>query len=323
MSSRTALRRERIAQSVLDGALGNLPVVTETLGRRLQEDGVVRAMEAGMQPPVPIEALSAEAAEAVAAMQSIQQDMAPVPSLNWADLQRFFAWLVTYYTSNYMILDDVHQQESSEEWVPRDVRDQAVSSAYQDMVAVRRYVSGVLDPRAADSLLGLQGSTATQPVELRRQMQSAIRRLRNPESHVPPSRIEGLEPDWEPAIRQLERGLVQLDEAVQGLAAESAAARHAQARRDAALAAHRDVVTACGFMLRGMYVLAGKRDLLPTLRSPFSRTNSELVDEDDGLFSDDEPSDEEADETEGDVNQGSEEGELVESSSISESGGAS
>lgn len=276
MSSRTALRRERVAQAVLDGGVGHLSIVAESLAQRLAADGVLQAMETGLQPEVPLESLSDEAAEAVAKMQSLQAQMAPAELPSWISLQQMMMMVLTFYTTQYMVLDDIHQQEAAQDWVPRDARDRAVEAAYKDMVAVRRYVAGVLDERAADSLLGLTGSTATQPVELRRQMQSAIRRLRAPESHVPKPRIEGLEPDWGLAIQQLERGLGTLDGALQELASESAAALQARKRRDAALAAHRDAVTSVRSMLRGLYILAGERDLVDEIRSPFSRRSAGL-----------------------------------------------
>lgn len=296
MSSRTAHRRERIAQAVLDGGIGHLGLVATGLEERLASDGVLQAMEVGMQPEVPLAALSEEAAQAVVKMQSLQTQLEPETLPSWVSLQQLMMWVVTFYTAQYMVLDDVHQQEAAQDWVPRDARDRAVEEAYGDMVAVRRYVAGVLDERAADSLLGLNGSTATQPVELRRQMQSAIRRLRSPGSHVPAPRIEGLEPHWEPAIQQLERGMERLNEALQEVASESAAAVQARKRRDAALAAHRDAVTAARSVLRGLYVLAGERDLVEEIRSPFSRRSTAGNPEEEGDDPFDEPFEDDEDE---------------------------
>ncbi len=304
MSSRTALRRERVAQAVLDGALGHLSLVAESLEQRLAADGVLQAMENGLEPEVPLESLSEEAAQAVATMQRIQQEMAPDEIPSWVSLQRMVMMVVSFYTSQYMALDDIHQQEAAQDWVPRDARDQAVEEAYKDMLAVRRYVAGVLDERAADSLLGLDGRTASQPVELRRQMRSAIRRLRNPDSHVPPPRIEGLEPDWEPAIRQLERGMASLDEALENIASESAAAVQARLRRDAALAAHRDAVTSARFILRGLYTLAGQRDLTEEIRSPFARRSANGDPEEDDDFPFDEPFEDDGEPTINDSSEG-------------------
>lgn len=295
MSSRTALRRERVAQAVLDGALGHLSLVAESLDQRLAADGVLQALDTGLEPEVPLESLSEEAAQAVATMQKIQEQMAPEELPSWTSLQRMVLMVVAFYTSQYMVLDDVHQQEAAQDWVPRDARDKAVEEAYQDMLAVRRYVAGVLDDRAADSLLGLRGSTATQPLELRRQMRSAIRRLRDSESHVPEPRIQGLEPDWEPAIQQLERGMANLEEALKDMASESAAAVQARKRRDAALAAHRDAVTSARFMLRGLYTLAGQRDLTEEIRSPFARRSADGEPEEDDDFPFDEPFEEDDD----------------------------
>lgn len=289
MPSRTALRRDRIAQAVLDGAMGNLSVVAEALTKRLADDGVFQALEAGLQP-LSDQPLSPETAEAVAALQKIQEEMAPVDVPDAAAVQQFLTWLLAFYTSAYLMLDDLHRQEAAETWVPRERRDEAVAAAYRDLVAVRRYVTGVLDERAADSLLDLRGDTPTQPEELRRHMEAAIRRLKNPDSHVPKPRIEGLEPDWAPAIRQLERGLANLETALRGLAAESSAATHARNRRDAALAAHRDMVTGSRSMLRGMYILSGQRNLVDTLRSPFSRRSATIdLEEEDEDFPGDEP----------------------------------
>lgn len=298
MSSRTALRRERVAQAMLDGAAGHLVLVAERLEERLAADGFLQALETGLQPEVPMESLSEEAAQVVATMQGIQQQMSLEELPSWISLQQFMMLVLAFYTTNYMVLDDIHQQEAAQDWVPRDTRDQAVEEAYKDMLAVRRYVTGVLDERAADSLLGMRGPTATQPVELRRQMHSAIRRLRAPETHVPRPRIEGLDPDWGPAIRQLEQGLAKLDEALKGLAAESAAETQARKARDEALRAHRVAVTSSRSILRGLYILAGESDLVDEIRSPFARRSvgGTLAGDDD--FSDEEPFDESFDDDE-------------------------
>lgn len=312
MPSRTAFRRDRIARAVIRGARNNVELVHQSLQSRLEEDGVFEALQPGDEPILE-QALSEDAVEAIATLERAQKSLEPFEFPDWDQVQKAVAWVTAFYTRLYLILDDVHQQEAAEDWVPRDRRDEAVASAYEDLVAVRRYVAGMLDERAANSLLGLTDRTPRQPDELRMQMEMALRRLKDPTSHVPKPRIEGLEPDWEPAIRQLERGLETLDAALENLADEAEAIRQAQALREEALTAHRDMVSGGRAMLRGMYVMAGRRDLAASIRSPFRRrlSDADLDEDDDFPFG--EPPDEEGDEpATNDVPTPGEEGEEVE-----------
>lgn len=317
MPSKTALRRDRIARAVIRGARNNVELVNETLAERLAVDGAFQELQAG-ENLIVSENLSEGTARAVATLEKTQKAMEPFDFPDWAELQQALTWLTAFYTRLYLVVDDVHQQEAAEDWVPRDRRDEAVRSAYDDLVAVRRYVSGVLDERAASSLLGLTDRTPSQPDELRSQMESVLRRLQEPSSHVPTPRIEGLEADWEPAIRQLERGLKNLDEALENLADETKAARHARDRKEAALAAHRDAVTGCRSILRGVYILSGRRDLVDTIRSPFSSRGPIIdLEEEDEDVSVDEPFDPPEAEGEPSVGEAPEEGPESEQEEVS------
>lgn len=280
MASRTALRRDRIARAVLRGARNHVTSVSTELQERLEVFNVPEIQGASGE-------LTPETAQAVATLARMESELQTGEMPDWSELQSFFGWMLAAATRRYLVLDDRLQQTAAENWVPRDRRDQAVEDAFRDMIAVRRYVSGVLDERAANSLLGLDDRTATQPDELRTQMESAIRRLKSPESHVPKPRIEGLEADWESAVRQLERGLENLDTALEELADETLAVTEARREREEALAMHRDAVTSCRSVLRGLYVLAGRRDLTGSLRSPFGRRLSEPNPEADDFNEDD------------------------------------
>ncbi len=301
MPSRTAFRRDRIARAVIRGARNNVELVHRSLQSRLEEDGVFEALQPGEEPIIQ-QALSEDAAAAIATLERAQKSLEPFEFPEWTQVQKAVAWVTAFYTRLYLILDDVHQQEAAQDWVPRDRRDEAVASAYEDLVAVRRYVAGMLDERAASSLLGLTDRTPRQPDELRMQMEAALRRLKDPASHVPEPRIEGLEPDWEPAIRQLERGLENLDAALENLADEAEAIRQARALREQALEAHRDMVSGGRSMLRGLYVMAGRRDLAASIRSPFPRrlSDADLEGGDDFPF-DEPPAEEGADPAADDV----------------------
>lgn len=294
MPSRMVDREHRNAASVVAAGLQHQSTLTEKLTERLTVDGALAALENGesappLVPPPSAEGIATDETDpqgpivsALTQEEGALEVKPPVHVVDLQQLQQLAMWNISFYTKKLLEVDNRLRKEVQQVWVARAARDEAARTAYEQLVAVRQYVSGVLDERAVQSMLDIEGATPTTPFELRNTLQRALDRLQAPDTFVPEPRIDGLEPDWERVVTQLQAVYEPLDQAVQKIEEQEKAARASTREREEMRRLHRDALIGWRGMLQSMAIAAGDRELASDFRLPqFSRPTSGDGTEDD------------------------------------------
>ncbi len=281
MPSRMVDREHRNAASVVAAGLQHQLTLTEKLTERLTVDGALAALESGesappLVPPPSAEGIATDETDPQGPIVSAltqQEEGAlevkpPVHIVDLQQLQQLAMWNISFYTKKLLEVDNRLRKEVQQVWVARAARDEAARTAYEQLVAVRQYVTGVLDERAVQSMLDIEGATPSTPFELRNTLQRALNRLQAPDTFVPEPRIDGLEPEWERVVTQLQAVYEPLDQAVQKMEQEEKAARASSRERAEMRRIHRDALIGWRSMLQGMAIAAGDRELASDFRLP-------------------------------------------------------
>lgn len=197
-------------------------------------------------------------------------------------LQQLAMWNISFYTKKLLEVDNRLRKEVQQVWVAWAARDEAARTAYEQLVAVRQYVTGVLDERAVQSMLDIEGATPSTPFELRNTLRRALDRLQAPDTFVPEPRIDGLEPEWERVVTQLQAVYEPLDQAVQKIEEQEKVARISSREQAEMRRIHRDALIGWRGMLQNMAIGARDRELASNFRLPqFTRPASGDGTEDD------------------------------------------
>lgn len=288
MPTKQVIDLHRIATSVTAGALHNRERITEALIAQLEEDGALEALSNDRLPEPPealVARLTETAGEAVVEARAARLEAAPeaVPDID--GIQRFAAWAISFYAEKMMQLDDLHQQERQQDWVPRAKRDEATEAAYQEYVKVRRMMTAALAPETVASILGLEGETPRNPFVLADKLRFAVQRMSSPETYFPDIQIAGLAQNWPELVQRLSSALTPLDAALQELELETKAAHTALLDKRRAIRRYRAAYRGWTGILRGLYTVAGEAELARRLSPTIARRTSD----EDLLPEDDEP----------------------------------
>ncbi|MEM8962953.1 MAG: hypothetical protein AAGD38_15835 [Acidobacteriota bacterium] len=162
----------------------------------------------------------------------------------------------------------------SDDNVPRRRRDAAVETLRQRLIQVRASMRGSFGS-AADSLLGLDGSTESLPERLLPQARVALDSLRNPAAPFPEPLIAGTVFDPAPLVATLEGPLTELDEAYKALKRYRRREEIDLEFRNEVLAEFDQRLRGATQMLEGLCRLVGKTGLADRIRPTRRRRGSD------------------------------------------------
>lgn len=147
-------------------------------------------------------------------------------------------------------------------------RDRAVQELYEAVVSLRRIVTATQGESMTLSLLGLAGKTPRVADRLAAKARTMVERLRDPDRELPPARCLGFPLDLQRVAAGLEATLVPVEELLAALEVSRVDLNGLLAQRDRELERFRSVRTGLFRVLEGLYVAAGREDLVPNLRRP-------------------------------------------------------
>lgn len=211
------------------------------------------------------EDVSEETREHLDSLEQFQRDVGPVELPDFDHLQRFLLWLTAHYTSRTLTLDNFLRQRGQQGWVARRRREAATQAAYDALVFVRGTVSLALDPRAAASILDLEGETPRSAFQLLTVLPNAIRRMRDPETYFSEVRFQGLVPDWEQLVENLEEALAELKAAHRAWEDDQGHIDDGKMGWRKAMDRYRRVDSGMRHLFKGLALLADEPDLAKAL----------------------------------------------------------
>ena len=170
-------------------------------------------------------------------------------------------WLLAHSTSRTFFLESSYRQRGQQGWVTRRRRETATKAAYDELVKVRATVSLALDPRAAASILDLEGDTPQRTFQLLQVLPRAIRRMRDPATYFPELRVEGLVPEWETMVRNLEKVFKELAEAHNAWVVDRGHIDDGKKKRRRVLERYRRIDSGVRHLFKGLALLADNPEL--------------------------------------------------------------
>lgn len=147
-------------------------------------------------------------------------------------------------------------------------RDRAVGELYDAVVSLRRVLTATHGEAKTLSLLGLTGKTPRVADRLAAKARTMVERLRDPDRELPPARWRGFPLDLPKVAAELEGTLTPVEEVLAALEVSRVDRNGLLAQRDRELERFRGVRTGLFRVLEGLYVAAGREDLVPGLRRP-------------------------------------------------------
>lgn len=231
--------------------------VNGALAKILERDGVLEALadSRDVSGELP-DGVSDETREAFELLAEFQREIGPVELPDFDDLQRFLLWLLAHYTRRSMDLDNTYRQRGQQDWVARRRRETATKAAYDALVMVRGTVSLALDPRAAASILDLEGDTPYRTFGLISVLPNAIRRMRDPKTYFPELQSEALAPDWDSLAGTLEEALEELVDAQDAWVIDKGRIQDGREKRRDVIERYQRLEAAGRHLFKGLALLA-------------------------------------------------------------------
>lgn len=190
---------------------------------------------------------------------------------DFPQLQRVLRRMIETSFERMVAADKAHLDELTNDIAPRLARDKAVSVLRQKLIDIRRIVLGLFGLARSSEIVAVDGATAEQPELLWRQGEHTLSHLRAPDFEMPEASTEGvtfdrlqLADELEPPVRAVRRVIHVLEQE------QRAAAATLQAKKEA-MAEHDVLISACGRILSGFYLLAGRPDLARRIRTSLPR----------------------------------------------------
>jgi hypothetical protein len=184
-------------------------------------------------------------------------------------------------TAAIIAADETHLEEQDDDVDPRRRRDDAAAALNATLVKIREALAGAFGRESIRELVGLQGSTATEPVVLLRQANRVLERLRQLALETRTSRLDGIQVDPGALADQLQPALDNLALAVQDVDAELRETESTLRVKDRTLDAFDAAVAGTGRILTGFDLLGGFSEFAEKIRLTLPARRRRNV-EDDG-----------------------------------------
>lgn len=162
--------------------------------------------------------------------------------------------------------EEEHLKEQHDDLEPRRRRDEAAASLVRTLVVIRQVLAGAFGSDTIPELVGLEGSTASEPVLLLRQANRVLQRLQQPLVDLPATRLDGIQVDFTALSAHLQPALDDLTRAVQALDRELRETETSLRNKDLNLDTFDTAVSGIGRVLVGFDLLAGFRDYADKIR---------------------------------------------------------
>ncbi len=150
------------------------------------------------------------------------------------------------------------------------MRDQAVEAVHQKLVGIRPIVVSLFGLKRAVELVPVDGSTALEPELLWRQAEHTLSRLRAPDLQLPATSTKSVTFDPLQFANELEPLVTALRAAIDAVDLDRRQAEASVEVKRREMADHDLIVRACGRILSGFYLLAGRPDLAERMRTTLS-----------------------------------------------------
>ncbi len=212
--------------------------------------------------------------------------------IDFSGLQRLLHRMAEASFEAMVAADKAHLDELANDIAPRLERDRRVAVVRQKLIDVRRMVQGLFGPARAVEVVAVEGVTARQPEHLWRQSEHTLSRLRAPEFQAPEALTAAVVFDPVQLADELDPMVSALRRTVDAVELERRAAAASLQVKQEAMAEHDLLITACGRILSGFYLLARRPDLAERIRLSLPRkgSSSEEIESSGDQPNDDQPS---------------------------------
>ncbi len=192
-------------------------------------------------------------------------------------LQRVLGRMVEASFERMVAADKAHLDELTNDIAPRIERDKLVAAVRQKLIDVRGIVQGLFGRKRAVEVVAVDGETATQPDLLWRQAEHTLSRLRSPDLRLPAASTAAFAFDPTTLADELDPMVAALEASITTVNLDRRAAATSQQEKKDAIEDHDLLITACGRIVSGFYLLAQRPDLADRIRlalRPKSRTQN-------------------------------------------------
>lgn len=204
-------------------------------------------------------AIATHAEEAAAALTAT---LAPVlgdaeTPVDVVPLQAQFGRLLERRRDVLVRMDEAHLAELGDDVGPRRRRDDAAQRLSQQVVAIRQTLSALFGPDATQTLVAIDGRTATDPVTLARQGRRMLERFTDPAFALPEAQFAGVDLDVTRWVDELAAPVEELEAALDEVARERREAETTLTAKLLALDDYDRSYRAVARILEGLYELTG------------------------------------------------------------------
>ncbi|MEM7349476.1 MAG: hypothetical protein AAF657_01635 [Acidobacteriota bacterium] len=236
MASRLVVLRQRLAKSIHSAFAGFGQIVTDAINERIQpflDEGEV--------------------------------------TFDFPQLQRVLARMSEESFERMVAADKAHFDELTNDIAPRLVRDQSVEAVRRKLIEVRQIIQGLFGAERTVEIVAIDGQTALQPERLWRQGEHTLSRLRSPDLRIPEASTRGFAFDPTRLADELEPIVRTLRDAIDAVELERQLAATSLREKQEAMAEHDALMSACGRILAGFYLLARRPDLARRIKLSLPR----------------------------------------------------
>lgn len=185
---------------------------------------------------------------------------------DFAALQRALARMVTASRDRLVDADKTHINELAGDGAARRERDRRVKAVRDKLIEIRGILGGLFGAERTRAIVAVDGATAEQPELLWRQAEHTVSRLRDPELRLPAATTRAVHLDPAQFADELEPDVKALRLAIDAVAIDVQEAALTVEVKKVAMAEHDRLMSACGRILSGLYLLADRPDLARQVR---------------------------------------------------------
>ncbi len=194
--------------------------------------------------------------------------------LDFSLLQEVLERMVAASLEEMIEADKAHVDERAGDGAYRTWRDAAVAALRRKLIEIRAIATGLYGPQRSREILAVQGRIASQPDLLWRQGEHTLARLKRPELELPAATTAAIRFDPRRLANELKPLVEDLRRAIKTIELERRSAEVTLAVKQEAMAEHDRLMSACGRILSGLHLLAGRPDLARRIRVTVPRRKS-------------------------------------------------